>query len=423
MEEKAPSSVVFSPAAEYEVKKSNTIVQWTSLAAKVAAKIESQLVIANQSILRRDLDSEYQQKSDTIRIKVPNKTTFALHSDSGNAASAYTEQYRDIKLDGFFTGDHEFTNLELNLALSKNQSEVIDSLSTGAVEKLETYCMEELTLAARGYAGTFGTEISALTDLTAVRKVMNDFKMIPKSDRNLIIDGAAAQILLNLDQWKNYSIIGDTAALKEASLGRRFGMNIWESDYVQTKTATGTFEAKNKTTTGTVVVASNGVMTSSRFAGLPYSAVEFKAASDTAHVDISIGAQGFITDTAGVVHKFVVLEAATSTTSGSDEIVSTKIYPALATACTAGAVTFVEKNKTKASKNLLIQKDSAVLVARPLMPFEDLFSMTFNVNGLPMRLYKFTNGSTKKTTITMDFLVKCQVLRPEGIASLFGAGA
>lgn len=423
MTEKAPSSIVFSPVAEYEVKKSNTIVQWTSLAAKVAAKIESQLVIANQSILRRDLDSEYQQKSDTIRIKVPNKTTFALHSDSGNAATAYTEQYRDIKLDGFFTGDHEFTNLELNLALTKNQPEVIDSLSTGAVEKLETYCMEELTLGARGYAGTFGTEISALTDLTAIRKVMNDFKMIPKADRNLIIDGAAAQILLNLDQWKNYSVIGDTAALKEASLGKRFGMDIWESDYVQTKTATSTFEAKNKTTTGTVVIASNGVMTSSRFAGLPYSAVTFKAASDTAHVDISIGAQGEITDTAGAKHKFFVLEAATSTTDGSDEIVLTKIYPALATACTAGAVTFVEKNKAKSSKNLLIQKDSAVLVARPLMPFEDLFSMTFNVNGLPMRLYKFTNGSTKKTTITMDFLVKCQVLRPEGIASLFGAGA
>jgi hypothetical protein len=395
-----------------EVEKANAINQWTPLLAKAAAKLESQLVLGSEQVVKRDLDTEFKEKNQTVDITVQIPGTATEHSDSGDAAVDYTEEVRSVKLDHHFQITHTFTAQEMTSGLSSGKMEVIDSMIVSLQEYLESYIMGIIKDRTPTSAGAAGTTLSAYSTLIDLRKAANKNRM-PKMNRTLIVGEDAAAALLGLDQWKNFSAAGSTAGLIEADLGRKAGMQIYESSFV--KTHVGSFDALNQTFVGTVVVASNSALTD----GTPYSLMEVTEAGGASTLKVKAGAIGTIVDTASVTHNFVVLE---ESAAGSSGVVSNvKISPPLKTAATGGVVTFVDKNKAASVRNVLIQKDCVLLVARPLAPYPDIPSITFNIGtGIPVRLSYQTAQSTSKTTMKMECLVKAIVLRTEGTAALLG---
>ena len=393
-----------------EIEKANTINQWTPLLAKAAAKLESMMVVSSEQVVRRDLDTEYKEKSDTVTITVKVPTVASEHSDSGDDAVVYTEQKRDVKMDYHFQTTVSFTANELTQALSSGRFEVLDSMIDGMVDHLEEYMMDVFYKGSIGYAGEAGATMSDYTDIIEIRTIANKQKM-PGRNRTLIVNPDAAGALLGLDQWKNFSASGTTAGLIAADLGSRAGFDIKESSFVPTHT--GAFEALNVTDTVTIVVASNSTMTD----GTPYSSAVITESGASSILTITKDAIGYLTDDLGVKRYFTVLETTAAAISG---VVTAKIT-AMPTACTTTVLVFADKNKTSSVRNLAIQKDCVALVARPLAPFPDIPSVTFNVGtGIPMRLSYQTAQGTSKTNMKLECLCKAIVLRGEGVTTRIG---
>lgn len=398
-----------------QVLKANAIAEGTPLIAEMATKLEADLVAASPTVSKRNIDSQFGDKMDTIKIAVPYASTAATHSDSGNSATDFTQRYRNITLDEIYTVDHEFTAEQWSLLIKTGASEVLDSMIHGLSEKIETQTLETYAKYAKSYYGTPGTTPDEYADLLGVRTRMNAEKA-PMRDRNLIIDSDAAGKFLNLGQWKEVDTAGETAGLREASLGYKGGMGIWESQFVWDTTAASTFEAVNQTMTITADVSAVNAVDSTT--GLEYTLASVTEAATTSSAVVSKGAQCYVTDDNGVVHYCVAIEASAAASSG---VASVKLYPALPTDCTGTALVWAAKNLTTNTRNLLIQKDCVVLAAKPLEPYPDIFSIsTVSTTGVPLRFSMASTISTKKIWCSLDCLIKPVVLRPEGVATLYG---
>lgn len=398
-----------------ELLKSNSIAEGTPLIAEMATKLEASLVAASSTVSKRNIDPNFGEKMDTIKIAVPQISTVAEHSDSGNSATDFIERYRNVTLDKIYTVDHEFSVSEWNTLIKTGASEVLDSMVHGLSEQIEEYVLQTYAQYAKSYAGVVGTTLSAYSTLLDGRKRMNHEKA-PMNDRNLIVDSNTAAALLNLAQWNVVSSSGDTPALREASLGRRAGFNIWESQFVWDTTAASTFEAVNQNMAITAdVSAVNSVDTTT---GLPYTLAAITEAATTSTAIVSKGAQCYITDDNGVVHYCVAIEASAAASSG---VASVKLYPPLPTDCTGTVLVWAAKAKTTNVRNLLIQKDSVVLAAKPLSPYPDRFSIsTASPTGIPLRFSMGSTMNTKKIWCSLDCLIKAVVLRPEGVTTIYG---
>lgn len=409
------SKIVMSKVAE-ETFKANSIAEGTPLMAELAVKLEASLVAASATISRRDIDSKFGDKMDTIRIAVPQASIPAEHSDGGNSATDFIQTYRNVTLDKLYTVDHEFTAEQWTNLIKTGGSEVLDSMVHGMSEQLESYVLQTYAEASGTYDQVPGTNMDAYADIISTRAAMNKLK-VPMHSRNLVVNDGTAAVMLGLDQWKDISVSGDTPALRDASLGRRAGMDIWESQFLWSTTAAGTEEAVNETFTCTIDYASNSVMAD----GTPYSSCACVGSGSTSGYDVSKGAHGYYTDDLGKVHKFVVLEAATFASSDG----TIKIAPALTSAtadATETALVFAAKQKTTNTRNLLIQKDCVCLAARPLSPYPDRFSITTtSTTGIPLRFSMGSTMNTKKIWVSLDCLVKAIVLRPEGVCTMYGA--
>ena len=397
-----------------DIAKANSINQATPLMAELAAKLEGNLIVASSAFCKRNFDSQFGDKNDTIKISIPKASTSADHSDSGNSATDFTQNYLDLKLDKYLTVDHEFTVAQWNNMISKGAAEVADSMIHGLSEAIESYAAQQFAYRAASYAGTPGTTLSAYSTFLDARKRMNLLK-VPMMDRNVVLDQTSAAAALGLDQWKAVDVSGDTPALREASMGRRAGANFWESQFIWDTTANGTFEALNQTMAITAdVSAVNAVYTD----GTPYTLAAITEAGGASTTKISKGAQGYLTDNNGDVHYFTVLEQTAAAISG---VVSAKITPALPADCTATVLVWAAKQKTTNVRNLLVQKDCVVLAARPLAPYPDRFSITMmSDNNIPIRLSMGSAMNTKKIWVSLDCLIKAEVLRPEGVVTIYG---
>ena len=73
--------------------------------------------------------------------------------------------------------------------------------------------------------GKLGTS-PGRTELTQARALLNSANA-PLSGRSLIITPNTEAALLDTDEFSRYDAVGDTEALKEGSLGRKFGWNIY----------------------------------------------------------------------------------------------------------------------------------------------------------------------------------------------------
>lgn len=410
------TKIEMSDVAKVSLSKSNSIAEGVPLMAEMATKLEASLIAASPTVMKRNFDAQWGNEGDTMRIAVPHKSTAAVHSDSGNSATDYIKEYRNITLDKIYTVDHEFTAEEWNLLINGKDMDVMDSMVHGMAEQIESYSLETMALASKSYAGTAGTTGSAYdTAILDTRERMN-YEKAPFNDRNYIVDAALAANLLNLAQWNVISSSGDTPALREASLGRRAGMNIWESQFVYKTTAASTFEAVNQTMAVTADVSAVNAVDSTT--GYTYTLASVTEAGESSTAKVSKGAQGYLTDDNGNIQYFTVLEQSAAASSG---VVSVKLFPALPADCTGTALVWAAKAKTTNTRNLLIQKDCVALVAKPLMPYPDRFSISTSSNsGIPLRFSMGSTLNTKKIWVSLDCLIKAVVLRPEGVTTFYG---
>lgn len=125
-----------------------------------------------------------------------------------------------------------------------------EQVITGEVYQFQTYLR-----------GKFGTDLTAAS-LTDMRDVLNG--RAPKIGRNLVLTSGQEKNLLDVEKLTTADKIGDDGtALQEGFLGRKYGFNIFESDYMPsvaaTDVVTGAVNYASGYAAGTTAITVNGL--------------------------------------------------------------------------------------------------------------------------------------------------------------------
>ena len=211
----------------------NAVVQPQKLAA-VAAEIIEQSVVVAGTFQREGFDQFQGAENDTVYIRVPG--ILPAHE----IADFRAERTTSILFDAFAERKVSLTLSGNTYSATKLQDEqkdwdniqwarVITTQAEAIARSLEAKAVNLLT--STSYLATVaGTGVSGRTmrqALLRTRAVANRFKM-PLERRTMVIGTAVEEAILNDDKLVLASNVGDATAqtaLREATIGRIFGMN------------------------------------------------------------------------------------------------------------------------------------------------------------------------------------------------------
>lgn len=222
----------------------NSVVKPQKLAAVAAEIIEQSVVVAG--LFQREGFEQFQgSESDTVYIRVPGVlpahdiADFRAERSSPIDFDAYTERKISLTLSGntysatkLQDEQRDWDNVQWARVITTQAEAVARSLEAKAVTALtDAPYLATIGGAVTGRPGASG--ITALrASLTELRRVANAFRM-PKEQRFLVVGtGVEAAMLRDADLIKA-STVGDeiaSAALREAIIGRLYGMTVVVSD-------------------------------------------------------------------------------------------------------------------------------------------------------------------------------------------------
>lgn len=338
--------------------------------------LEENMVAAN--LVHRDFEDELQNYGDTVNIKKP-----------GTLQAKRKVDCEDVTIqDLSATSTSVVLNQQVHTSflicdgdMSKSSTDLIEEFLRPAV-LAQARWVDKLVLSQ--YAQFLPYSTGALLGLTSsnakdflldTRKVMND-KLIPFDSRLGILNSATETDLLKLDIFTHADKVGDEGtALREAWLGRKFGIDLWMSQNMPTVAAgnTSVTGAINNaagyaigTTSLTVDGFSAAIANGSWVVvdGLPYRVVSTTGGSTPTVIVVSPALTRAVADNAVVR---VYTPAAVNLTGGYPaghlkEIVidGTSVAPRVGQAITFGA------NTTGAIYTVLEATLTTILLDRPL---------------------------------------------------------
>lgn len=250
-----------------------------------------------------------------------------------------------------------------------------------------------------GYEGTAGTTPFSTSDADAVqvRKILSQ-QLCPLSDRRGVLDFDAEANALSLSSFKDYLNTGDPEIKREGRIGRKFGIDWYVDNQVETHTS------------GTII----GTVTASGATALGATTVLIAAASaSSATIN-----QGDIITFAGDAQTYA---AQAALTVGASSTGSLLIYPPLAVALAGTEAVTVAATHVV---NLVFHRDAFAFANRPLMDstagvdLGNFMSMQDPVSGLVMRLE--VSRQYKQTVWEFDILWGAALVRPELAARMAG---
>ena len=378
----------------------------TNSLTNIFAKILSVglMALREQAIMPRLVTSDYQgeaqQKGSTIDIPTPKTQTASdvTAAPVNASAAANTPALVQVSLDqwkhsDFYLTDKEMVEIDRNRHFIPMQtSEAIRSLAN-----IMDINIHNNYTGIYGYVGTAGTApFSAVSDATDTRKVLNE-QLAPIANRNVVLDPTAEGKALQLAAFSDFEKTGDRSVKIEGELGRKFGMDWFMSQNVQTHTA-GTAGAA--ITVGSTTAA--GV--------------------STLAIDASLAGTillGDIFTIAGHTQTYVVTAASVDLSSVSANVT---IDPALAQIATTGVAITLKASHTV---NLAFHPNAFAFGTRPLINATSdvaggnaMMSATDPISGLSLRLE--VSRQFKQTSWDFDVLYGSKLVRPEYATRIAG---
>lgn len=209
---------------------------WANTALEI---LRNKVVLAK--LVTRDSDVAAFQVGDTLNIPYPGSmvandkalnTSVTLQTPSSTTTSLTLNKHKEASF-----------ILEDRFAATANQDVIaryLDAATIAIAEQVET----DLFAAASTFTntvGTYGTDLSAST-IRSARKLLNDNKA-PQEGRALIVSDKDEIALLGDTNLQNYFAWSQTQALKEGSIGRLYGFDVYQSQLVP---ATGSAPVNTK---------------------------------------------------------------------------------------------------------------------------------------------------------------------------------
>jgi len=371
----------------------NTFLTPAIIAREAMMQLRANCVMAG--LVHRDYSSEFVSGvGDTVTIRKP--ASFEAQEfdrTSGIAIQSAEENGVDVKLDKLLDVSFEVTAEQLTLEIADFSAQLLQPAMQSFAQKIDLYLLSlyKDVYAARGTAGTTPT---AITDITNVRQALNE-SYAPMTQRRLVIDPSAENCFLQLAAFHEADKVGDSGtALREASLGRKFGFDIYCDQNVR------------KHTKGTLAV---GGGTSPK--------IHPKAAGsigdNTLTLNVTGGTSPTLTGTLAVgdyitigSNTYMITKAATA---ASNEI-AVEFTPALTAAVATSDEVTVGASYTA---NLAFHRNAFALVTRPLaLPkgLADSQKALVNYEGFGLRVIYDYNSQYKKDVVSIDMLCGVKTL-------------
>ena len=403
----------------FGISKGNELNQFVKLLTNELAHLENNIVISSPQLITRDLDNQFVDLNDTVEIQLPAILRAKNYTDGDEVEiqDVKKSKYR-VTLDKYLDVSVAFTTGELTAALEKGESSVIRSMTVAMRQGIDEYIANVIKNRTSGYYGVSGTTPNTIKHLTAMERMLN-VENCPNENRVAVIDSFAKEEFLNLEEFKNMQYTGSTAGLFQSSMGSKFTLNMLTTNNVPIHEA-GTYATNG--VTHTVTRGANGKLEGSL---LPYTPLTITEKSTTP-VD-GILKEGDIfkyEDATGKKYMGVVaLDPDESEPTSTSGVITIKCVPAIpeGVVVTDTPLEFADKTTGGSVRNLVWQKSGVYACARPLRPYRNGQSISISSpENYPMRLSWGVDFKTKRTMLSMDMVLKGDVVRPELVKTMLG---
>ncbi len=365
---------------------------------------EGQVALRENAIAARlmlfDVKKEVAQKGSTINVEIPSAIpSQEVDVTSVNTPTVLAPTIVPVTLDQWYEAPFEMSDKDIGDVkegtIPMAVTEAIKSLSNNVDDSLLALYKD-----IYGIYGTAGTTPSAVSDVTQPRMILNK-QLAPLGGRALLLDPETEAEFLELDTFTNLDKTGETAALKEGSLGKKFGFDIHMDQNMPYHTK-GTLAAQTSIASKAIVAVGAETMTLDDSAGGTLTGTMVKGDSFT-----------FANDTTTYV-------CSATATAATAEIVIT-FQPPLVTATANGTVvTMVASHAI----NLAFNSQAFCFASRPLQVANGLGSIILTdidpISGIALRLEISRDARLKKTIWSYDILWGVKTIRPEFACRLIG---
>ena len=381
----------------------NTFLTPNIIAREALMQLRANCVMAG--LVYRDYSSEFVASvGDTITVRKP-ATFEAKEFDraSGIDIQDAVEDGVDVKLDKLLDVSFEVTAEQLTLDIANFSTQLLQPAMQSFAQKIDLYLLGLYT-DVPDTTGTAGSTPAAISDITNARQVLAE-NLVPLPMRRLVIDPSAENKFLQLSTFHEADKLGDSGtALREASLGRKFGFDIYADQNIITHTK------------GTLAVAGG---TSPKIVA--------KTAGTAGDTTLTLTVTGGTSPTlTGTLKKgdYMVIGTAKylitkNATAANDEI-AVEFTPGLAANLLTTTEITVGANYTA---NLAFHRNAFALVSRPLaLPkgLADGQKSIVNYDGFGLRVIYDYNSQYKKDVVSIDMLCGVKTLDPKLACKLLG---
>lgn len=216
----------------------NTLLTPNIIAKEALMVLRNNAVMAN--LVHRDYSNEFAQVGDTITIRKP--TTFTaneFNQQNGITVQDATEGSVPVKIDKLLDVSFAVTSKEMALDIKDFSAQFLVPAMQAFADKVDSYLLGLESQITNRVTAT----ASAKDDIVSARKFLTE-NAVPLTDRNYVYNADIEADLLKTDLFINASAVGDEGtALREASLGRKFGMDFYVDQNIAAASGAGDAEA------------------------------------------------------------------------------------------------------------------------------------------------------------------------------------
>ncbi len=370
----------------------NTFITLQTIAREALPRLIENLVFPN--LCHRDFSETFSDLGDTIQVRKP--VSLEAKEFDESAGISYQDMKEDsvlVKLDKLATVDAKASAIETAVNISDLNRIFIEPAAVALAEKINS---DGLALYADiPYAvGTAGTTPDSLAAFADARKMLNINKA-PTTGRVGVWSPEADAKFTQIPALVNAEKSGTTAALREGSIGRVFGIDNYMAQGVKQHASGITAAEAVKLTASTAAGSTTIGITGTSLTG-------------------SLKKGDVLTILGG---NYVVTED--SAAASSNAIANIKIYPALKKAgTTATNVTIAASH----AANLVFCPMAFAYVTRPLInpDGQGVQSYVTNYNGISLRVTKGYDQQHKRSIYSMDVLYGYKTIYPELAVRVMG---
>ena len=238
----------------------NTILTPEVIAREALMVLRNNAVMAN--LVHRDYSDEFVgAKGDTITVRKP--ATFVANEFSDKiAVQDATESGVSVVMDKHLDVSFAVTSKQMSMDIADFSAQLLVPAMQAFADKVDKYLIALETEATNRVAHADG-EIKP-ADMIAARKYLTE-NAAPLADRRFVVGAAAEADLLGNELFVSAEKVGDAGtALREASLGRKFGMDCYVDQNI----------AKNGNYTPSIAFHKNAIALVTRPLALPMGAAK-----------------------------------------------------------------------------------------------------------------------------------------------------